>query len=108
MSESIPKKDIEWSLGLLATLNTGGVWCVPRSGLIFTKTGEKSMELRVLMPFSPEMAYAADEGRDVPGTEEDLLELQRGDYRCIAERFRAAGIEVSDKTGLMAKTKGTK
>ncbi len=102
----LPNADIEWSRGLLATLNTGGVWCVPRSGLIFTKTGEKSMELRVLMPFSPEMAYAADEGRDAPGTEEDLLEWQMVDYRCIAERFRAAGIEVSDKTGLMAKKKG--
>ena len=102
----IPQSDIDWSRGLLATLNTGGVWCVPRSGLMFTKTGEKSMELRVLMPFSPEMAYAADEGQDVPGTEEYLLELQMADYRCIAGRFRAAGIEVSDKTGLMAKQKG--
>ena len=102
----IPQSDIDWSRGLLATLNAGGVWCVPRSGLMFTKTGEKSMELRVLMPFSPEMAYAADEGQDVPGTEEDLLELQAEDYRCIAGRFRAAGIEVSDKTGLMAKQKG--
>ena len=82
----IPQADIDWSLGLLATLNTGGVWFVPRSGLMFTKTGEKSMELRELMP--------------------DLLELQTADYRCIAGRFRAAGIEVSDKTGLMAKTKG--
>ncbi len=88
---------IAWSKRLFGSLTEGGIWSVPRSGLIFQKKGAE-MHLINKMPFIPEMAAAADEGRDVPSTAEKLLEYQQTDFALIAAHFRAAGIEVKDQT----------
>jgi hypothetical protein len=61
-----------WCQGVFDMLVDGGVWGVPRSGLIFTKRGE------TLVLTSP----------DVPTAE------QLEDYDCIREHFAAAGLTV--------------
>lgn len=89
--------DIQWSRNLISTLSIGGTWMVPRSGLIFSKTGEKELTLISKMPFMPEMAGAAADGGDVPATKEALEEYQQEDFNVIARHFLAAGVVVKKK-----------
>ena len=89
---------IAWSRNLIRSLNVGGTWAVPRSGLIFTKTGEEQLTLTAVMPYTPELAQAAGEGVDLPKTQEELISYQQSDYATIARHFRAAGIEVKSTT----------
>lgn len=86
--------DIQWCRNLINTLSLRGAWMVPRSGLIFHKTGEQELTLVSQMPFMPEMAEAAQDGRDVPATKEALEEYQQADFNVIARHFLAAGVVV--------------
>lgn len=88
---------IAWCRGIFSSLNEGGIWGVPRSGLVFQKF-EGRLELIERMPYLPEMAEAARAGEDVPPTAEALLAYQGQDFTAIREHFRAAGIEVTDRT----------
>lgn len=83
-------KHIAWSRGIFDGLRPdGGVWAVPRSGLIFTRRGE-SLILTARLPWSSSMS--------IP--QADLEALQSGDYDAIALHMLAAGVPVSDSTGL--------
>lgn len=75
--------DIQWSQALFKTLRDGGVWGVPRSGLVFEKRGQK-LVLISMMPYVKEM----------PGTPEQLHAYQMEDYRLIREKFGQAGVIV--------------
>lgn len=86
--------DIQWCRNLINTLSLKGSWAVPRSGLIFSKTGEKELTLISSMPFMTGMAEAAQDGKDVPATKEALEEYQQSDFNVIAEHFLAAGVVV--------------
>jgi hypothetical protein len=66
-------------------LAIGGIWGVPRSGLIFTRTGEDTLALTQVMPW--------EEGMPIP--REELLAQQDGDYREIKKYMELAGITVS-------------
>jgi len=75
--------DIVWCLSHFKSLSEGGTWAVPRSGLIFSKKGQK-LVLTALMPYDPAMPVSA----------EQLKQVQDEDYEAIKEHFNAAGIEV--------------
>jgi len=82
-----------WSLNHFAMLREGGVWAVPRSGLLFRKEGN-ALILIARMPYTSEMAQAAADGHDVPASEADLRAYQDTDYACIDKNFEGAGITV--------------
>ena len=90
-------KNLAWSRALCATISTGGSWAVPRSGLIFRKTGEREFTLAVALPFDAFDRTGFDGpgiGADVPRTEAALISWQQQDYRCIKRHLEAAGITV--------------
>lgn len=82
MSELL-SEDVEWCKLIWRGLSEGGVWGVPRSGLIFRKSDGK-LVLIDRMPVMPGM----------PLSEKELEEYQDSDYEVIREHFAAAGIEV--------------
>jgi hypothetical protein len=75
--------DAQWSKNLFASLNEGGVWGVPRSGLMFRKRG-KEFVLFARMPHMKEM----------PITARQLRRQQNSDFAIIREKFAEAGIKV--------------
>lgn len=79
---------VEWSRRMFAALRVGGVWGVPRSGLIFTRTGEKTLALTSVMPHD----------RAMPVTPRQLFQQQAGDYREIQRHMKSAGITTYDTT----------
>lgn len=85
--------DLAWCRAHYAMMNEGGVWGVPRSGLIFQKN-DGALVLVNRMPWTDELAQAAADGLDVPATAEELRAYQDSDYELIRGRFEAAGITV--------------
>jgi hypothetical protein len=75
--------EAQWSLNTFKSLQEGGGWAVPRSGLIFRKRGD-TMVLTNVMP------HAAD----MPITAKQLREQQQSELRVITRYFGEAGIEV--------------
>jgi len=71
--------DIQWTRSLHTSLKVGGVWTVPRSGLVFRKDTDQTVELITRL--------AGFDKAD-----------QHNDFELIASHFRGAGIEVTDKT----------
>jgi len=80
-------RDPAWCRSVMGMLADGGIWGVPRSGLVFTKRGDKL----VLTSEMPHM-----EG--LPMTAEELADYQREDYELIKERFELAGFQVERDT----------
>ncbi len=74
---------LPWCTSLFDSLAEGGKWGVPRSGLIFTKIGDR-LVLTDKMPWEPGM----------PLNEESLLDYQDEEYESIRTHFGAAGITV--------------
>jgi hypothetical protein len=76
--------DIGWCRNLFEQLNeNGGVWGVPRSGLIFHRHGERLC-----------LASRLQWTEGMPISEEQLDELQESDFEVIKDRFALAGIPV--------------
>ncbi len=87
MSETLTPNDVAWCRQQYAILAVGGVWGVPRSGLIFQKVPEPDvLDLFAVMPHDPAMPMDAEE----------LLAYQRADFALIREAFQRAGIEIRD------------
>ncbi len=80
-----PELYADWCRQHFALIREGGVWMVPRSGMIFTKR-EGRLVLTVEMPYMPEMEGTI--------TAEQLREQQDAEFETIREHFAAAGIEV--------------
>jgi len=74
---------VEWSRRQFAMLRDGGVWGVPRSGLVFQRRGDE-LVLIDRMPHTEEM----------PVTSEQLAEQQHRDIAVITAHFGAAGVTV--------------
>jgi hypothetical protein len=91
---------MNWDQRNHSMVREGGTWSVPRSGLIFQKVSG-GWELIAVMPWMPEMATAAAEGRDVPTTAEALLEYQRSDFACIQRSHDFSGLTVTDPRELL-------
>lgn len=69
-------------------IRVGGVWAIPRSGLVFQRTGIDTLTLTARMPH--------EEG--MPVTREQLREQQESEYQGTLEHMQAAGITVTDST----------
>lgn len=86
---------LDWCRGIWAMISDGGVWAVPRSGLVFRKDEQaRTWTLVERMPWLEEMGEAARSGADVPPTAEDLRIYQDEDIEAIRQRFASIGIEV--------------
>lgn len=80
---------VAWSRGIFDSLRDGGVWAVPRSGLVFTRRGA-GLVLTSRMPWDAAMPVAS----------ERLVAYQAADFDAIAAVMLAAGVPVTDSTGL--------
>jgi hypothetical protein len=100
VESKIPMQEILWSRRMWQSVNDGGTWAIPRSGLMMERT-PTGFSLVSVMPFTPEMATAAAEGRDVPKTAAELLAYQKYDFGFIQSRFEAAGLIFDDRNGLL-------
>jgi hypothetical protein len=76
---------VEWSRRHFALMGDGGMWGVPRSGLIFRRAGD-FLILHAVMPYMEEMVGTV--------TPEQLHEQQVAEYETIAAYFEAAGVPV--------------
>jgi len=76
-----------WCAAHFATMREGGAWAVPRTGLIFQRTGQ-ALVLVARMPHDPKMPISAAE----------LDQMQQDDVDLITAKFKTAGIEVRDRT----------
>jgi len=74
---------VEWSRRQFAMMKDGGVWGIPRSGVVFQRQGDE-LVLLTRMPH--------EEG--MPVTPEQLTEQQQSDVAVITAHFKAAGIRV--------------
>jgi hypothetical protein len=74
---------VAWCGQFFESLNEGGVWGIPRAGLIFTKMG-RELVLTEVMPWEEGMPVTADE----------LKEQQRKELDANRAHFKAAGVEV--------------
>jgi hypothetical protein len=77
------KQHAGWCRTLFDRLNEGGVWAVPRSGVIFQKRGNEF----VLIQKMPHMA-------EMPITPEQLAEQQESEFQTVRKHFAEAGIPV--------------
>lgn len=89
MAEELDPKSVAWSRDLFNSLLEGGMWGIPRSGLIFQRRGEK-LVLVTVMPHDDAMPVSA----------EQLNEQQEVEYENVAKYFRAAGIIVGKRLRL--------
>lgn len=89
--------DAVWCRQHFSLMADGGIWGVPRSGLIFTRRGDK-LVLIDAMPYLEEMAEAFAAGDDVPANAEALREYQDEDFELIRAKFELAGITVDRQT----------
>lgn len=85
--------EVNWTVSHLDMLRITGTWAVPRSGLIFMKTGEKEVTLAMIAPHMAEMTQTIIPGKG-PVNQQTLLEFQQEDFWCIAARARAGGFTV--------------
>ncbi len=79
---------VQWSHNLFHSLNEGGRWGIPRSGLIFQRHGT-CLELVERMPHDPEMVLS----------KEELHKYQQAEFYIIKHYFEAAGIPVHNTSG---------
>ena len=77
---------VAWCRAQFNLIRDGGVWAVPRSGMIFTREGDR-LVLTAEMPWMPEM-----EGTITP---EQLRAQQAGEFESIRRHFAEAGITVT-------------
>jgi hypothetical protein len=87
MSDLLPEH-VEWCRRQVNMIRVGGVWGIPRSGLIFTRTGEDELTLTQRMPWIDGM----------PITPDQLADQQQDEYDETARHMRAAGITMIDAT----------
>jgi hypothetical protein len=77
---------IKWSRELFERIAEGGVWGIPRSGLVFNRRGNV-LVLVARMPHVPQM----------PISVEQLDEQQKREFADVKRHFEAAGIKVEWK-----------
>jgi hypothetical protein len=76
---------VEWCRQHFASIREGGIWAIPRSGLIFTKRAGR-LVLTAAMPWNPAMEGTI--------TAEELRAQQYEEFEGNRQHFAAAGIEV--------------
>jgi len=82
-------EQVDWCEHFWNMINDGGIWAVPRSGLMFRKDETRSaLVLYDRMPHHEDMEITAYQ----------LRAIQDGDLRAIRDRFSELGILVVDET----------
>lgn len=82
-------EEVAWCSQLWESIRDGGVWAIPRTGLIFQKrVNPPRLVLTNRMPYHPAMEC----------TPEDLQESQNSDLIATRERFWLLGVSVVDET----------
>ncbi len=76
---------VEWCGRHFDMIREGGVWAIPRSGMVFSKRGGR-LELVAAMPWIPEMEGTI--------TREELRAQQTLEFSAVRRHFGAAGIDV--------------
>src|SRR4051812_15747882 len=94
-------EEVRWSRNFFDTLALGAIWSVPRSAIVFQKVSVNELAIHSMMPYSEDIAKAFAWGFDVPPDKEHLRKAQQSDFEAISERFKAAGINVTDPKGLL-------
>ena len=84
-THELDPQHVAWCAMHFALMREGGVWAVPRSGLLFRKEGGR-LVLFAEMPWMLEMEGVI--------TRAQLREQQDEEFRANREHFAAAGIEV--------------
>jgi hypothetical protein len=93
--------DVRWSRNHFRLLALNAVWGIPRSGLVFQKVSQSELALIQVMPWSEEMGQGYRRGMDVPANAGALRRHQQQDFWTIANRFNAAGVQVTDPQQLL-------
>jgi hypothetical protein len=79
---------VAWCRSMFDSCREGGVWGIPRSGLVFRKE-RGAFVLHQVMPHEPGM----------PITEQELREQQEDELESMRAHFGAAGVEVRGSIG---------
>ena len=88
--DSFDRSDVDdWCRQMWRSLRDGGVWAIPRSGLIFRKQGDQL----VLINRMPHMV-------EMPITAAQLIEQQESDFEVTKDRFGRVGVTVTKQTGV--------
>ena len=93
----IEGQHIDWINNVVSSLAIGGYHCVPRSGLVYTKVGERALRLTQVAPTVPdprEPAYTDDAARE-QAARYIVLDFHYFFYTC-----EAAGIELDESFAL--------
>ena len=85
-----PKEMREWCRNHFNMMADGGVWGIPRCGIVFQKRGE-ILALQSVMPHDRQMLV----------TKKELLQQQVDEFDATVQNFGAAGIEVTDPDNLL-------
>ena len=96
MSEpAVTQSELEWCARQWAMIRDGGVWGIPRSGLILVKReASRTFAVTARMPLMPGMVTFEGE----PLTAEQLREQQDAEIAGLRARFERVGIQVVDET----------
>lgn len=84
MTQKLKQSDIDWTKRQIEMLIIGGIWGVPRSGLMIQRTGQNEVQLTAALPHQ--------EGMDI--TPEQLKAFQQDDWNLIRQHIEAAGFTV--------------
>lgn len=88
------EEEVAWCRQQWALLRDGGMWGVPRSGLIFCKDARaKELVLVGRMPHDPRMTQFDGS----PLTAEQLREQQDGEVEEIGKRFAEFGVTITER-----------
>lgn len=87
---SLDPDDVAGTYAMFSMIRVGGVWGVPRSGLVYQRTSETTLVLTDRMPWMPEMEGTI--------TAEQLAEQQQSDHEGMVAHLGAAGVTVTDST----------
>lgn len=93
--------EVQWSRNYFNILSLNAIWGVPRSGLIFKKASRYELALHDLMPWSEEMGQGYRDWSDDPISAHRIRLYRQADFETIAQRFTAAGVNVTDPRGLL-------
>lgn len=47
---AVTQVEKNFTVNLISSLKIGGAWAIPRSGLVYTKTDDKTLKLSAIMP----------------------------------------------------------
>lgn len=85
---------VRWSKQMFNSINVGGQWAVPRSGLIFEKRSESHL---VLVAVAEEYdRFKGEDNTPLPSGMDDPVK----DYAIIRAYMTLAGVDVTDETTL--------